>query len=50
MNQLALNDADVIVSVENLREKYPWLPTQTALQTEKERLQKELENPLSMFQ
>lgn len=49
-NQLAINDGDVIAAAENLREKYVWLPTKAALQTEKERLQKESENPFYMFQ
>lgn len=49
-NQLAINNGDVIVAVENLREKYPWLPTKAALQTEKDRIQNEIENPFAMFQ
>ena len=48
-NQLAITEKNVITAVENLREKYPWLPTQKALETEDKRLQTKAEDIFSAF-
>ena len=48
-NQLAVANKNVIEAVENLREKYPWLPTQKALATENKRLQTKAEDIFSAF-
>lgn len=48
-NQLAITEKNVITAVENLREKYPWLPTKIALETEDKRLQTKAEDIFSAF-
>lgn len=42
--QLSKNEGDSIAAVNALRNKYPWVPTNNALQTEKARLQYEMEH------
>ena len=49
-NQLAVTGKNVIAAVENLREKYPWLPTKEALENEDKRLQAQAEDIFSAFQ
>ena len=49
-NQLAVANKNVIEAVENLREKYPWLPTKAALENEDKRLQAKAEDIFSAFQ
>lgn len=48
-NQLAVANKNVIEAVENLREKYPWLPTKAALENEDKRLQAKAEDIFSAF-
>lgn len=48
-NQLAVTNKNVIEAVENLRGKYPWLPTKTALENEDKRLQAKAEDIFSAF-
>lgn len=48
-NQLAVTNKNVIEAVENLRGKYPWLPTKAALENEDKRLQAKAEDIFSAF-
>lgn len=43
---LSLNDGDVIKAVDSIREKYQWLPSNTVLEFEKQRIIESLKDPL----
>ena len=45
MNELLLTEGDVISAAENLRSKYPWLPSKTDLTDEMELMEWNLSHP-----
>lgn len=47
--ELKKTEGDVMLSVENLRSKYQWLPERDAMQREKDRIDYELSHPYSML-
>ena len=50
LNQLIVTNGDVLQAVENLREKYPWLPTKEALTYEKNLMEYNANHPFDQVE